>query len=288
MSLLVSLLEIPHAIVCINKMDLKEYNEEVFQNIRADFKQFSQKLHFKTIDYLPISALKGDNVVNQSQKMLWYSGKTLMDYLNNIDIDNDYSTLSRFPVQYVLRPQREQYHDFRSYAGMIKSGEFYVGQKVKILPMDIISEVKSIQRADEHLDRANALMSVSITLKDDLDLSRGGMIIDSNQSITITNEITAYLCIMDNIPLVNGKKYLLKHGSNTTKVLIKEILSKVDIHSLVEEEEHHQLMLNEIGKVVIKTSQKLFVDSYKDNRYNGNFILIDEVTNNTVAAGMIC
>ena len=283
-----SLLEIPHAIVCINKMDLEGYSEERYLSIRDDFVQFSEGLHFKTIDYLPISALKGDNVVNHSKNMPWYEKQTLMEHINHIDIEHDYSPFGRFPVQYVLRPQSDEHHDFRAYAGMIKSGEFYVGQKVKVFPINKESEITAIHQADKEIDKAIAPMSVALSLKDDIDLSRGGMIIDAEHSLNITNEFSAQVCIMDENPLVEGKKYLLKHGSNTTKAIIKNIIHKIDIHTLTPEEQYQELSLNEIGKIVIKTSQKIFADLYSDNRYNGNFILIDEATNNTVAAGMIC
>lgn len=283
-----SLLQIPHIIVCINKMDLVDYSEEVFRNIVHQFEGFSSKLYVKDIQFLPISALNGDNVVNRSTNMDWYQGAPLLSALETMHIGSDINKIdARFPVQTVLRPQREGFIDYRGYAGRVASGIFRTGDDVVVLPSGFSSKIKSIDTMDGELQEAFAPMSISITLEDDIDISRGDMIVKENNRPRPLQEFDAMLCWLHNDSAKSRAKYTIVHTSNEQKAMIKEVIYKIDINTYFREEDDKELKMNDISRVKIKTTRPLMVDEYRDNRITGSFILIDDATHETVAAGMI-
>lgn len=287
-SYIASLLQIPHIVVCINKMDLVDWDEKTFNKIVTDYKAFASKLDIKDVHFLPISALAGDNVVNRSQNMPWYQGPTLMYLLETIHIGSDLNHIdARFPVQYVIRPMKNDYHDFRGYAGRIAGGVFRVGDKVKALPSGFSSRIKSIITMDGDLQEAFAPQSVTITLEDEIDISRGDMIVRENNVPQIEQEFDVMLCWMNEKKLVPRGKYILRHTSRECKCVIKEIKYKLNINTLQRVEEEVEIGLNDIGRVSIRTTVPLFFDSYRKNRNTGSIILVDESTNETIAAGMI-
>lgn len=283
-----SLLQIPHIIVCINKMDLVEYKEEVYENIIGQFEEFSSKLYVKDIRFLPISALNGDNVVNRSENMDWYQGAPLLHTLENMHISSDLNKIdARFPVQTVLRPQSKEFVDYRGYAGRVASGIFRPGDEVTILPSGFTSSVKSIDTNDGEVEEAYAPMSVAISLNDDIDVSRGDMIVKTNNMPTPTQEFDAMLCWLNNTAARPRAKYTILHTSNEQKAMIKEILYKIDINTYNREEEDKDLNMNDIARIKVRTTRPLMIDEYRDNRVTGSFVLIDDATHETVAAGMI-
>lgn len=287
-SYIASLLQIPHIIVAINKMDLVDWDEKTFNKIVHDYKAFASKLDIKDVHFLPISALAGDNVVNRSENMPWYQGPTLMYLLETIHIGSDLNHIdARFPVQYVIRPMKNEYHDFRGYAGRIAGGVFRVGDKVKALPSGFTSKIKSIVTMDGDLQEAFAPQSVTITLEDEIDISRGDMIVRENNMPQIEQEFDVMLCWMNEKKMVPRGKYILRHTSKECKCIVKEIKYKLNINTLQRIEDDLELGLNDIGRVSIRTTVPLFFDSYRKNRITGSIILIDETTNETVAAGMI-
>lgn len=283
-----SLLRIPHVIVCVNKMDLVEYSEDVFSSIQKRFMDFSTNLDIHDVRFIPISALNGDNVVDRSVKMNWYEGPTLMYLLENIYISNDYNQLdSRFPVQYVIRPQTAEYHDYRGYAGRMASGSFKVGDKVKVLPSGFMSTIKTIDLWKESLESITAPQSAIITLEDDLDISRGCMIISSENGIRQSQDVDLMVCWLGEKPMISGGKYIIKHTTSDLKCMIKEVKYKVDINTLDKNYEDKSIGLNDIGCISIRTTKPIFFDSYRQNRFTGSLVIIDEATNVTVGAGMI-
>ncbi len=283
-----SLLKIPHVIVCINKMDLVDYKEDVFTKIQERFKELSVKLDIQDLRFVPISALKGDNVVDRSEVMDWYDGPTLLYLLENIHITSDYNYVDgRFPVQYVVRPQAEKYHDYRGYAGRIASGTFQPGDKVAVLPSGFTSVVKSVDTMGESLSIAFAPQSVAITLEDDIDISRGDMIVKQNKMPDTGQDIEMMVCWLSETPMQLNGKYSIKHTSSDARCIVKEMPFKVNINTLEHNYEDKGLVLNEIGKIKIRTTKPLFYDSYRRNRITGSIILIDESNNKTVGAGMI-
>ena len=284
-----SLLQIPHFVICINKMDLVDFKEDVYKEIKKEIKNFVSKLNVKDMYFIPISALLGDNVVDKSKNMGWYEGPTLLYLLENIHIASDENLIDcRFPVQYVLRPRDDKFHDYRGYAGKIESGIFKPGDKVHVLPSGFETKIKSIEGQDnKKLKEAFPPMSVSIQLEDDLDVSRGDMIVRENNLPIISQDIDLMICWMNKKKLQIGNKYIIRHTTNETKCLVKEILYKLDINTLHRIEDAKSIGLNEIGRIKIRTAKPLFYDEYKDNRATGCMILIDENTNETVAAGMI-
>lgn len=283
-----SLLQIPHIIVCINKMDLVEYSEEVFRDIVHQFEGFSSKLYVKDIQFLPISALHGDNVVNRSTNMDWYQGAPLLSALETMHIGSDINKIdARFPVQTVLRPQREGFIDYRGYAGRVASGIFRTGDDVVVLPSGFSSKIKSIDTMNGEIKEAFAPMSISITLEDDIDISRGDMIVKENNRPKPVQEFDAMLCWLHNDPARPRTKYTIVHTSNEQKAMINDVLYKIDINTYSREEEDKTLKMNDISRVSIKTTRPLMIDEYRDNRITGSFILIDDATHETVAAGMI-
>ena len=283
-----SLLQIPHLIVCVNKMDLVDYSQEVYENIISQFEMFSSKLYTKDIRFLPISALNGDNVVNRSENMDWYQGAPLLHTLEHLHISSDINKIdARFPVQTVLRPQREGFIDYRGYAGRVASGIFRPGDEVTILPSGFNSVIKTIDTFNESLQEAYAPMSVSITLEDDIDISRGDMIVKTNNQPEPLQEFDAMLCWLNNDNARPRAKYTIMHTSNEQKAMIKEVLYKIDINTYSRDEEDKALNMNDIARIKIRTTRPLMIDEYRDNRITGSFVLVDDATHETVAAGMI-
>ena len=287
-SFIASLLGIPHIIYCINKMDLVKHEEEVFEKTKKELVDFSSKLTTKDIRFLPISALNGDNVVNRSKNMNWYEGSTLLHTLENIHIASDQNLIDcRFPVQQVIRPQKEEFHDFRGYAGRIAGGVFKKNDEVVLLPSGFQSRIKSIQIFDNELEEAFAPMSVTMTLEDDLDVSRGDMIVRVKNQPEILQDIEMMVCWMGEKPLLSRGKYTIKHTTNEVRCIVKEILYKVDINSLHRDTEDKSINCNDIARIAVRVTKPLFVDKYNINRTTGSLIIIDESTNNTVGSGMI-
>ena len=287
-SFIASLLGIPHIIYCINKMDLVNHEEEVFEKTKKELVDFSSKLTTKDIRFLPISALNGDNVVNRSKKMNWYEGSTLLHTLENIHIASDQNLIDcRFPVQHVIRPQKEEFHDFRGYAGRIAGGVFKKNDEVVLLPSGFQSRIKSIQIFDNELEEAFAPMSVTMTLEDDLDVSRGDMIVRVKNQPEILQDIEMMVCWMGEKPLLSRGKYTIKHTTNEVRCIVKEVLYKVDINSLHRDTEDKSINCNDIARIAVRVTKPLFVDKYNINRTTGSLIIIDESTNNTVGSGMI-
>jgi len=283
-----SLLQIPHIIVCINKMDLVDYSEMVFEEIQRDFNGFSDKLDIKDIRFVPISALKGDNVVERSVNMPWYQGPTLMFLLENIHISNDQNFVDmRFPVQYVIRPNRDEFHDYRGYAGRVAGGVINKGDKIMLLPSGFTSTVKSIDTMKETLEMAFPPQSVTLTLEDDIDISRGDMIVHPDNLPVTGQDITMMICWLNEKPMKQDGKYLVRHSTRDVKCIIKEVNFKININTLDRDYNDKKIGLNEIGEISIRTTLPLFYDSYRKNRITGSLVLIDEGTNETVCAGMI-
>ena len=287
-SFIASLLGIPHIIYCINKMDLVNYEEDIFEKTKKELVGFSSKLTTKDIRFLPISALNGDNVVNRSKNMDWYEGSTLLHTLENIHIASDHNLIDcRFPVQHVIRPQKEEFHDFRGYSGRIAGGVFKKNDEVILLPSGFQSKIKSILNFENEIEEAYAPMSVTITLEDDLDVSRGDMIVRVKNQPKILQDIEMMVCWMGEKPLLTKGKYTIKHTTNEVRCIVKEILYKVDINSLHRDTEDKSINCNDIARIAVRVTNPLFVDKYNDNRTTGSLIIIDESTNNTVGAGMI-
>jgi sulfate adenylyltransferase subunit 1 len=287
-SFIASLLKIPHIIVCVNKMDLVNYDESVYEKIVEDYKSFSSKLEISDIQFVPISALAGDNVVNRSTNMDWYQGATLIHMLETVHIESDHNHIdSRFPVQYVVRPQSKDYHDFRGYAGRVAGGIFRPGDDVVVFPSGFNSKIKSIQSGDQQLEEAFAPMSVTLTLADEIDISRGDIIAKPNNHPQPMQDIDLMLCWMNQKAINLNSKFYVRHTTREVRGVLKEIQYKLDINTLHRLENVEQLMMNDIARVKIRTAQPLFVDSYRKNRITGSVIIVDEGTNETVAAGMI-
>ena len=287
-SFIASLLRIPHAIVCINKMDLVDYSEEVYDKIVADFKAFSSKLDISDIQFIPISALNGDNVVNKSEKMDWYKGSTMMYHLETVHISSDYNHIDcRFPIQSVIRPHTLDNQDFRGFAGRIDGGIFKPGDKVKTLPSGFVSTIKSIELNGEQITEAFAPMSVTMTLEDEIDNSRGDMIVRENNVPEVGQDLDILVTWMNASPLHPRTKVIIKHTTNECMAMVKELKYKVDINTLHRIEEIDLLEMNDIGRITLRTSKPLFYDAYKRNRQTGSLIIVDEQTNETIGAGMI-
>lgn len=283
-----SLLQIPHVIICINKMDLMGFSEETYDKICTDFEVVAEKLDVKDVRYVPVSALLGDNIVDRSTNMDWYQGPTLMFLLEHIHIANDVNHSDpRFPVQFVIRPQTDDFHDYRGYAGRVASGVFHRGEKVMVLPSGFSSKIKSIDTFTGEVDLTFAPQSVTITLEDDIDISRGDMLVKEGNMPQVSQDIDIMVCWLNERPMQVGGKYTVKHTSREVRCIIKEIKYKMNINTLEKIEGESSFGLNEIGLVTIRTTQPLFFDSYRKNRVTGSLILIDEGTNNTVGAGMI-
>ncbi|MDG1333565.1 MAG: GTP-binding protein [Crocinitomicaceae bacterium] len=283
-----SLLQISHIIVCVNKMDLVDWSEDKFTKILSDYETISSKMLIKDIQYIPISALKGDNVVNRSENMPWFLGAPLLHTLENMHISSDTNKVdARFPVQTVIRPQSEKHSEYRGYAGKIAGGIFRTGDDVVVLPSGFSSRIESIHLHKENLDEAFVPQSVSITLEDDIDVSRGDMIVKVNNRPTCTQDLDMIICWLNNNPAKPRAKYTIMHTTNEQKAIIKEVLYKIDINKIERDTEDKTINMNDICRVKLRTTQPLMVDSYNENRITGSVILVDDATNETVAAGMI-
>ena len=287
-TIIASLLGIKHVVLAINKMDLVGYSEDVYNNIVIDYEQVAKTLGLKNIKYIPISALHGDNIVDLSDKYPWYNGDSLLHYLETVDTHTDINlTDARFPVQYVIRPQTEELHDYRGYAGKITSGIYKKGDQVIVLPTGIESTISKIEIAGNEVEEAFAPQSVVLHLQDDIDISRGDLIVQKNNQPKTEQEIEVLLCWMDNKPLIKGTKYLLQLNSRVVRTVIKDIEYKLDVNSLEKIYEFEKTGLNDIVKATLKTASPLPFDSYKDLPNNGGAILIDETSLVTVGACML-
>lgn len=287
-SIIASLLNIPHIVVAINKMDLVDYSQDVYNNILIDYAEVAKSLGLKDITYIPISALNGDNIVEKSDKYPWYEGKSLLDILETVEVDRDINlTDARFPVQYVIRPQTEELHDYRGYSGKIVSGIYKKGDKITVQPAGIESTIKAIEAGGKEVDEAFAPQSVILHLTDNIDISRGDTIVKSDNQPEISNQLEVLICWMDNKPLTAGSKYLLQINSRVVRASIKEIAYKLNVNTLQQEPAPEKAGLNDIIRATIKTASPIAFDSYKKLRVNGGAILIDETSCVTVGACMI-
>lgn len=287
-SFIASLLHIQHLIVCVNKMDLVDYDEEVFNGIVNDFKQFASRLEVADIKFIPISALRGDNVVDKSDRMPWYQGAPLLFTLETAYIGSDANHVdSRFPVQWVIRPHTQEHHDFRGFAGRVAGGVFKPGDEIISLPSGFTSKIKEIHTLDGPVDEAFSPMSVAITLEDEIDVSRGDMLAKPNNQPTVSQDIEVMICWFSEKPLQLRQKFIIRHTTRDAKCLVKNVRYKVNINTLHKMEDDPEIGLNDIARIHIRTTQPLFFDEYRRNRQTGSIVLIDEFTHNTVAAGMI-
>ena len=287
-SFIASLLKIPHIIVCVNKMDLVNYDESVYEGIVKQYKAFSSKLEISDIQFVPISALVGDNVVNRSENMNWYQGATLIHMLETAHIESDYNHIdSRFPVQYVIRPHSKEHHDFRGYAGRVAGGIFRPGDDIVVLPSGFNSKIKEIHFGEDLVKEAFAPMSVAMTLEDEIDISRGDIIAKPNNHPQANQDIDLMICWMNQRPVNLNSKFFVRHTTREVRGVLKEFQYRLDINSLTRVDNVTQLQMNDIARVKMRTAQPLFFDSYRKNRITGSVILVDEGTNETVAAGMI-
>lgn len=283
-----SLLQIPHVVVCVNKMDLVDYDEKAFEKVHNDFEDFSAKLAIKDVRFVPISALMGDNVVDRSKKMDWYQGPTLMHILENVHIGSDQNHIDpRFPVQYVVRPMTTEYHDYRGYAGRVAGGVFRAGEEISVLPSGFTSKIKSIDTMTGQVKEAFPPMSVTITLEDDIDISRGDMIVKVNNQPEPKQEFDVMVCWLNEKPMQVGGKYALKHTSRDARCIVKDVKYKMNINTLQKLEDDKAIGLNDIGRITLRTTVPIFLDGYRKNRNTGSMILVDEATNNTVGACMV-
>jgi sulfate adenylyltransferase subunit 1 len=287
-SYIASLLQIPHLIVCINKMDLVDYKEEAFTKIVSDYEDFASKLDVNDIRFIPISALHGDNVVERSDKMDWYDGSTLLYSLETIHIGSDQNHIdARFPVQTVIRPHSDEYHDYRGYAGRVAGGIFRPGDEVIVQPSGFKSKIRSVDTLDGPIEQAFPPMSVTLTLEDDIDVSRGDMIVRENNPPRTSQDLEVMLCWLNESPMLTGGKYVLRHTSSECRAMIKEVVYKMNISDLTRNMEDKTASMNDIVKVHLRTTKPIINDPYRRNRQTGSIILVDETTNETVAAGMI-
>lgn len=283
-----SLLGIPHIIVCVNKMDLVDYGQDEFLEIKKGFESYLTHLNLRDVSLVPISALKGDNVVERSENMPWYNGPTLMYLLENLYIGSDQNKVDpRFPVQYVIHSSSESSQNFKGYAGRIAGGFFSVGDKVKVMPLGVSTTIKSIGVGKENLQVAHAPQSVLLTLADELNVGRGSMIVPVENGVRVGHHMDVMVCWMDGTPLEEGGAFELRQTTNIVNCIVKEVKYKVDINTLDKDFDSKSIGLNDIACITIKTDHPLVFDSYRHNRETGSVILIDKITNNTVGAGMI-
>jgi bifunctional enzyme CysN/CysC len=283
-----SLLRIPHLVLCVNKMDLVDYDQGVFEAIKDDFRKFAMKLDVTDLSFIPVSALLGDNVVQRSANMPWYDGSSLLHRLEEIHIASDRNLIdARFPVQYVIRPSSDAFHDYRGYAGQVAGGVFRPGDEVIVLPSGFPSTIAGIDTADGPLEEAFAPMSVTLRLTDHLDVSRGDMICRPHNHPSVGQDIDAMVCWMHEAPMRPGDKLSIKHTTRTARALVTELAYRLDINTLHRDDAAAELRLNEIGRVQLRTTSPLFYDEYRRNRTTGSLILVNEATNDTVGAAMI-
>jgi bifunctional enzyme CysN/CysC len=286
-----SLLRVPHLVLCVNKMDLVDYDEAVFDRIKNEFSQFATKLDIGDLSFIPVSALNGDNVVHRSENMPWYDGSSLLHHLEHVHIASDRNLIdARFPVQYVIRPQaqtNQDLHDYRGYAGMVAGGVFKPGDDVVVLPSGLHTKIAGIDTARGPADEAFAPMSVTIRLTDDLDVSRGDMICRPHNQPRVTQDVEAMICWLSEQPLSVRGMYAVKHTTRNVRAQVRDLEYRIDVNTLHRDEKADSLSLNEIGRVQLRTTQALFVDEYRRNRTTGSFLLIEESTGATVGAGML-
>jgi sulfate adenylyltransferase subunit 1 len=283
-----SLLQIPHLVICINKMDLVDYSQQVYEDIRQKFESFASKLDIKDVSFIPISALKGDNVVDRSENMPWYEGSTLLYYLENVHIGSDHNFIdTRFPVQFVIRPYSDDFHDYRGYAGQVVGGVIKKGDKIMALPSGFTSTIEKIDTADGEIEEAFPPMSVTLLLKDDIDISRGDMIVRESNRPDAKQDFDLRICWFNDRPLQLQGKYEIRHTTQTARCIIQDIQYKMDVNTLHRNLEDKQIGMNDIARISIRTTKPLFADPYSRNRITASIILVDEGTNETVAAGMI-
>ncbi|HNA99602.1 MAG TPA: GTP-binding protein [Marmoricola sp.] len=287
-AVLLSLLRVPHLVLAINKMDLVDYAEETYERIHSEFKSFATKLNVPDLEVIPISALQGDNVVTRSENMPWYHGPTLMHHLEHVHVASDRDLVdARLPIQYVVRPKSDEFHDYRGYAGQVAGGVFKPGDEVIVLPSGMTSRIQGIDLFDKEVSEAFPPMSVTVRLEDDVDVSRGDMIARVKNAPTPTQDIDAMICWMASEPLRPRQKLAIKHTTRSARALIKDVQYRLDINTLHRDQDTRELALNEIGRVQLRTTSPLLCDAYAKNRTTGSFILIDEATGVTVGAGMI-
>jgi len=275
---LATLLHVPHLVLCVNKMDLVGYSEDVFERIRAEFTEFAAKLDIGDLTVIPVSALIGDNIVTRSAAMSWYEGPSLLHHLENVHVASDRNLIDvRFPVQYVIRPQSDKYRDYRGYAGQVAGGVLRAGDEVMVLPSGFSTTIASIETADGPVEEAFPMMSVTIRLTDEIDVSRGDMICRIHNTPAVTHDV----------PMRPGQRFAIKHTTRSARAMVKDLQYRLDVNSLHRDLAADHLGLNDIGRVRLRTTQPLLCDEYKRNRYTGGFVLIDESTNRTVGAGMV-
>ncbi len=285
-----SLLRIQHIVICVNKMDLVDYAQEAYDKVVEGFKQFASRLqNVVDVSFIPISALKGDNVVDTSENMDWYKGSTLLYHLETVYVGNQENHVdARFPVQWVIRPQSDEFHDFRGFAGRVAGGVFKPGDEIIVHPSGFTTKIKKIYSADQEVEEAFSPLSVTMTTEDEIDICRGNMITKTNNLPNVEQNIDAMICwFSESVKLANRSKYIIRHTSNEAKAVVTEVKYKVNINTLHKVEDDTDFKLNDIGKISLRTSIPLISDSYKKNRTTGSFILIDPQTNETIAAGMI-
>lgn len=283
-----SLLQIPHLVVCINKMDLVDYDEAVYENIKQAFEAFTYKLDVKDVHFIPISALKGDNIVTRSDNMPWYGGTTLLYYLENVHIGSDHNYIdARFPIQTVIRPYNDDFHDYRGYAGRVASGVFKTGDEVVLLPSGFKTRIRQIDTFDGPVAEAYPPMSVSILLEEDFDLSRGDMLVREMNQPQVTQDLDIMVCWFNEKPLQLNGKYALRHTTQELRCVVRDIRYKLDINTLHRNMDDREIRMNDIARIAIRTTRPLFTDRYSRNRVTGSLILIDEHSNETVGAAMI-
>lgn len=287
-AVILSLLRVPHLVLAVNKMDLVDFDQAVYDRIYAEFTQFATKLNVPDLEVIPISALQGDNVVTRSENMPWYSGPTLMHHLEHVHVASDRDLIdARFPVQYVVRPKSDEFHDYRGYAGQVAGGILKPGDEVVVLPSGMTSKISKIDLFDKEIAEAFPPMSVTVHLEDDVDVSRGDMIARVKNAPTPSQDIDAMVCWMTTAPLQPRQKLAIKHTTRTGRALVKDIQYRLDVNTLHRDQATNELGVNEIGRVTLRTTVPLLCDPYSKNRTTGSFILIDEATGVTVGAGMI-
>lgn len=286
-SIIASLLQLKKVAVAINKMDMVDYSEEVFENIKSEYAKIAENLGLNDVSYFPISALKGDNIVSKSSRTEWYEGSSLLEYLEEVTINEEKNNGSRFQVQYVIRPQTEELHDYRGYAGKILSGKFTKGDKIHILPADLSTEITKIEINGVEKEEAFEGQPAVIHLAHDLDISRGDIFATEEHVPAVEKDLEILLCWLDQKPLQPGNKYLLQQNSRLVKAVVKEVDYKINVNTLIREQADGEIKLNEIVKVTLRTAQPLVYDSFTNNKTTGSAILVDETSNSTVAACII-
>jgi bifunctional enzyme CysN/CysC len=287
-SVIASLLQVKHLVLCVNKMDLVDYSQERFDEICEEFSEFASKLDIDDLTFVPVSALHGDNITTHSPNMAWYEGPTLLHYLEHVYIGSDRNLIDvRFPVQYVIRPMSHDYHDYRGYAGEVASGILRPGDEIVVLPSGFTTTIAGIDRYGGPVDEAVPPMSVSVRLTDDIDISRGDMLCRPHNAPTVTQDVDAMICWFSDRPLREGATYMIKHTTRSARARVQKLHYLLDVNSLHRDEVRGELALNDLGRITLRTAAPLFVDEYRRNRITGSFILIDEGTFETVGGGMI-